>query len=227
MNRFLAVALFAVAACTTTPRLSVAGFPPQQSPGLVWVTWGALTATCSGRPCVLLDGGAATITSDPIVAGGLSGVAESGATFFCSSPNFAPVEDYVTAEIGNDGTLFVPATSPNSTTIDGGFGDGGVPGVIVVATQSSNYLELQLAHLAAQTFDGGYLDAGFFNDGGFYVIPDGGYVNIDDGGATFCDGGNFCDGGAISYDGGPISYGLMYQAIAAVALSCNVNTVPH
>jgi hypothetical protein len=225
MRRIVLLAAMVVSCSHNGGRL---GFVPQTSPGLSWITWGTATATCNSRPCVLLDGGAATFTSDPITAGGLSGVSESGATIFCSSPYFAPIEDYVTAEIGNDGTLFVSAPTPNSALIDGGYGDSGVAGTILIATGSPNYYALALTHLAAQTFDGGYLDAGFFNDGGFYIFPDGGYNNIVDGGSTFCDGGsaNFCDGGAITYDGGPIDYGLMYQAIAAVSLSCNINTVP-
>ena len=45
---------------------------------------------------------------------------------------------------------FVAAASPNTALIDGGFGDGGVPGVIVIATQSAQYIDLAITHLAAQ-----------------------------------------------------------------------------
>jgi hypothetical protein len=197
------------------------------SPGLAYVTWGTATATCNGHPCVLLDGGPGTFISDPIAMGGLVGVSESGTSFFCSVPYGGAQEDYFSINISNDGYLFAHAPAQNYGLIDGGFGDGGVPGWIWFVTNPFPYAEVSLSHLAPMTFDGGYLDAGVFNDGGWVVFPDGGYVNIDDGGATFCDGGNFCDGGAITYDGGPISYGLMYQAFASVALQCLSNSVPH
>lgn len=270
MRRLLAFVFLTAVSCSPSPG-RLLGFSstvtPQTSPGLFWVTWGASTATCNNRPCVLLDGGSSTYASDPIVAGGLSGVAESGAMFVCSSPNSAPSQDYVTAGIGNDGTLFVPAAATNSAMIDGGYGDSGTPGVIVVVTQPSNYIEITLTHLAAQTLDGGNLDAGYFCDAGFSdnfcdagpqgvsIIGEcdgGAYSFYVDSGVNFCDGGNFCDAGPALYygpatcfasyddagtnfcdggnfcDAGPAApYQKVYgQSTAAVALSCNVNTVP-
>jgi hypothetical protein len=215
MRLLIAVMLLSASACASQKRF---GATPQTSPGMFWITWGKATATCNGQPCVLLDGGAATISSDQIIAGGLSGVAESGSTFFCSSPFAAPVEDYVTAEIGNDGTLWSPAATPNSALIDGGYGDGGVPGVIVVATQSSNLMELELTHLAAMVFDAGYFcDAGPTLPNVIQCFGSSNYGSYIDSGVNFCDGGtaNFCDAGLYGYD-----------LQAGNALSCNVNTVP-
>jgi hypothetical protein len=130
---------------------------PGSTPSLVFVTWGALTGTCQGVPCLVLDGGAGTIVSDPIAMTGFLTAAEASVSFFCKVPSGGAQEDYFAAQYSNDGNIWAPATQSNTAAatqvslIDGGVGDGGLPGWILLGPTPAAYVDIALTHLAPMT----------------------------------------------------------------------------
>ncbi len=220
----LVIATLFVLSCSQAPhRLGFAAPPPGPAPQLVRVTWGPQTAICGGVPGILLDGGATRYQSDPITQAGVVVANENSISYFCNVPAFGAVEDSVSAVFSNDAIAWAPATIPNTAAatpvalIDGGIGDGGTPGVILLGQSAVPYSGLVLTHLGAMTYD-----AGFFCDAGpqgpsIIGACDAGTVSIYiDAGTNFCDGGNFCDAGPNSY-----------TVTDAVCLTCNAVSVAH
>lgn len=120
-------------------------------PGLTQVTWGTSTTALGSSSCILLDGGAATYYSDPIIMGGYIGQSESAAAISCTVPAGGAAEDSFTAQFSNDGVLFSVAAGVTAALIDGGVGDAGVSGLVIIPTTPAAYARVQLNHLAAQT----------------------------------------------------------------------------
>jgi hypothetical protein len=133
----------AIAACIHN-RLGVS-LPSTNGPGIYTVTWG-------GVGYAKLDGGAATIVSDPIVMGGYVSTIESGAIFTCNSPQTSsgPVEDAFTIQISPDQTIWSNAAPTATALIDGGFADGGIPGWVEIGATAAPFTRVSIAHLAAQ-----------------------------------------------------------------------------
>lgn len=144
MKRF-ALALLYLTACDH--HLVRALTAPAPGPGIQQVTWGTSGVTIGGQVCLQLDGGATTYYSDLVVMGGYIGQAESGAAFECVA-NAAAAEDAFVPQFSNDGVVYAPSGATGGL-IDGGIGDGGVPGYSVVSTTPAAYSRIALTHLAA------------------------------------------------------------------------------
>ena len=207
----------AVLLLSCSPKPKTFGQPSSApGPGVVNVTWSATgsAATCNGAPGVLLDGGAATLVSDTVIMGGYVSASEASISYECSVPNFGAQEDYFGAQLSNDGLRWFPATE--LSLIDGGFGDGGVPGWIILGPTPVSYSDLALTHLAPMTYDAGlFCDAGPQGPSIIGLCDAGNYASYIDAGTNYCDGGHFCDAGPDSW---------LWSA--AVCLTCTAVTVP-
>lgn len=191
------------------------------NPGqLLYLTWGVSTAD-AGYPCVLLDGGAATFYGDPFALGGVAGNSAAAASVFCNVPSGGSQAGTFNIQLSNDEYGWVNVSSTGAI-IDGGVGDGGTPGAILLTKNAAPYARVALTTFAAQNFDGGFFcDAGAQGpsiigecDAGCGAT--GCMASYIDSGVNFCDGGNFCDAGPSNY-----------QISPAVELVCNAVTMPN
>lgn len=218
------IVVLSLLSCSPKPRLAAGAPSSAPGPGFVNLTWSTTgaAAVCNGLPGVLLDGGAATLVSDPVIMGGYVSQAASSISFFCTVQAFGAQEDYFAAQYSNDGNIWAPATQSNTAAatqlslIDGGVGDGGLPGWIILGPTPVAYSDIALTHLAAMTYDAGsFCDAGPQGPSIIGVCDAGLYASYIDSGVNFCDGGHFCDAGPD-----------IWMNSFAVCLTCNAVTVP-